>query len=91
MSLFTSAEDDMPKQRVLVAAAIAVLAAACAASPDAQAPQPDVGLLGVQTMSFLSLCKPNAVELLAETKEELVCQETHGRTRDDPRGDAPGH
>jgi predicted dienelactone hydrolase len=45
-------EDDMPRQRVLVAAAIAVLAAACADSPDAQAPQPDAGLPGVQTISI---------------------------------------
>jgi predicted dienelactone hydrolase len=49
-----SAEDDMPKQRVLVAAAIAVLAAACGVSPDALAPQGDTGLLGVKTISVAS-------------------------------------
>ena len=40
-------------------------------------------IASAQHFSFLPLCKPNAVELLAETKEEFVCQDTHGRTRDE--------
>jgi predicted dienelactone hydrolase len=40
-------------------------------------------IASAQHFSFLPVCQPNAVELLAETKEEFVCQETHGRTRDE--------
>lgn len=40
-------------------------------------------MASAQHFSFLPPCKPNAVELLGTTKEEFVCQETHGRTRDE--------
>ena len=35
-----------------------------------------------QHFSFLPICRPNAVELLAETHEEFICQEQAGTTRE---------
>ena len=36
---------------------------------------------GAQHFSFLPLCSPGAIAILAESKEEFVCRETGNRTR----------
>jgi predicted dienelactone hydrolase len=46
-------------------------------------PSGHVQIRAAQHFSFMPPCRPNAVAILAETKEEFVCQEAAGRTRDE--------
>jgi hypothetical protein len=66
---------------------VAGLAAACASGSTTGRPSTRRAakkrLRRLSTSASCHGAKPNAVELLAETKEEFVCQETHGRTRDE--------
>lgn len=39
-------------------------------------------IAAAQHFSFLPICRPNALEVLAETHEEFVCQEQVGTTRE---------
>jgi len=51
-------------------------------------PSGHVQIRAADHFSFMPPCKPNAVAILAETREEFVCQEEAGRTREQIHAEA---
>ena len=56
--------------------------------PHLRAPSAYHEIAAAQHYSFLPVCLPNAVELLAPTHEEFLCQEPFGRAREQIHAEA---